>query len=74
MKSLIDEKYWDKEQINNQTIAIYAKIVDLPPDNEDVLRKQFTNLKYIEMNGVNHFLMMEKPKKVNVILEEFIEE
>jgi pimeloyl-ACP methyl ester carboxylesterase len=73
MKSLIDEKYWDKKIINNQSIAIYAKIADLPPDNENVLRTKFTNLKYIEMDSVNHFLMMEKPQEVNKILEEFIE-
>ena len=73
MKSLIDEKYWDKKIINNQSIAIYARIADLPPDNENVLRTKFTNLKYIEMDSVNHFLMMEKPQEVNKILEEFIE-
>jgi pimeloyl-ACP methyl ester carboxylesterase len=73
MKSLIDEKYWDKKIINNQSIAIYAKIAELSPDNENILRKQFPNLTYIEMDGVNHFLMMEKPKEVNEILEEFIE-
>ncbi len=73
MKSLINQKFWDKKTINNQTIAIYAKIADLPPDNENVLRTKFTNLKYIEMDSVNHFLMMEKPREVNKILEEFIE-
>jgi pimeloyl-ACP methyl ester carboxylesterase len=73
MKSLIDEKYWDKKIINNQSIAIYAKTADLPPTNENVLRTKFTKLKYIEMDSVNHFLMMEKPQEVNKILEEFIE-
>jgi pimeloyl-ACP methyl ester carboxylesterase len=73
MKSLIDEKYWDKKIINNQSIAIYAKLADLPPDNENVLRTKFTNLIYIEMDSVNHFLMMEKPQEVNKILEKFIE-
>lgn len=72
MKSLIEQKYWDKEIFNNQTIAIYAKTADLLPDNENILRKHFPNLTYIEMEGVNHFLMMEKPKEVNEILEEFI--
>jgi pimeloyl-ACP methyl ester carboxylesterase len=73
IKSLIDEKYWDKKIINNQSIAIYAKTADLPPNNENVLRTKFTKLKYIEMDSVNHFLMMEKPQEVNKILEEFIE-
>jgi pimeloyl-ACP methyl ester carboxylesterase len=73
MKSLIDEKNWDKKIINNQSIAIYAKIPELSPENENILRKQFPNLTYIEMDGVNHFLMMEEPKEVNEILEEFIE-
>lgn len=73
MKSLIDQKNWDKKIFNNQTIAIYAKTADLPPDNENILRKQFPNLTYIEMDNVNHFLMMEKPKEVNDILKRFIE-
>lgn len=73
MKSLIDEKYWDKKIINNKSIAIYAKTADLPPDNENVLRTKFTNLKYIEIDSVNHFLMMEKHQEVNKILEEFLE-
>jgi pimeloyl-ACP methyl ester carboxylesterase len=73
MKSLINQKYWDKKTINNRTIAIYAKIAELSPDNENMLRKQFPNLTYIEMDGVNHFLMMEKPTEVNEILKEFME-
>jgi pimeloyl-ACP methyl ester carboxylesterase len=74
MASLIDKKYWRSEKIINKTIAIYAKIADLPPDNERILRKQFPNLTYIEMAGVNHFLMMEKPIEVNEILMAFIEQ
>jgi pimeloyl-ACP methyl ester carboxylesterase len=73
MKSLIDQKYWGKKTLNNQTISIYAKTDELTPDNESLLRKLFENLTYIEMDSVNHFLMMEKPKKVNEILEKFIE-
>lgn len=73
MKSLIDERNWDKKTINNKTLAIYAKIAELAPDNEEILRTQFSNLTYIEMDSVNHFLMMEKPSEVNEILEEFIE-
>lgn len=73
MKSLINPKYWGKQGINNPSLAIYAKIADLPPDNESGLRMQFRNLTYMEMDGVNHFLMMEKPKEVNGLLEEFIE-
>jgi pimeloyl-ACP methyl ester carboxylesterase len=72
MESLIDEKHWDKDIVNNQSIAIYAKTADLPPNNENILSKQFPNSTYIEMESVNHFLMMEKPTEVNEILEEFI--
>lgn len=74
MLSLIDEKYWDKKVIKNKTMAIYAKIATLPPDNEKILKIQFPILTYIEMDDVNHFLMMEKPKEVNILLEEFIEQ
>lgn len=73
MKSLIDVQNWDKEKITIETLAIYAKIAELPSNNENVLREKFPNLTYKEMDGVNHFLMMEKPNEVNKILEDFIE-
>jgi pimeloyl-ACP methyl ester carboxylesterase len=73
MKSLIDKKYWDKEVVHNKIISIYAKIESLSPDNESILRKQFPNMVYRELDSVNHFLMMEKPKKVNKMLNMFIE-
>lgn len=72
MKSLIDERYWGKKIINNRTTAIYANTAELSPDNEDLLREQFINMTYIEMEGVNHFLMMEKPLEVNRLLNDFV--
>lgn len=63
MKSLIDQKYWDKKTLKNQTISIYAKTDELAPDHENLLRNQFPNLTYIEMDSVNHFLMMENQRK-----------
>jgi len=72
MKSLIDEKYWNNENIGQPSLAIYAKIANLSPNNENLLRKLLINLTYIEMKNVNHFLMMEKSKEVNKILEDFI--
>jgi len=74
MQSLIDERFWDNEKLTNQTLAVYAKTAELPPDNKEILMKQFPNLLYIEMEGVNHFLMMEKPSELNQILEDFIKE
>ena len=74
MQSLIDERFWDNEKLTNQTLAVYAKTAELPPDNKEILLKQFPNLLYIEMEGVNHFLMMEKPSELNQILEDFIKE
>jgi pimeloyl-ACP methyl ester carboxylesterase len=73
MKSLVDPKYWDKEIIPQRTIAIYAKTADLSPENESLLRRQFPNMTYLEMDNVNHFLMMEKPEALNDILKAFIE-
>jgi len=73
MNNLIDEKYWEEYIINNQTLSIYAKIPELPTDNKAYLNYLFPNMTYYEMKNVNHFLMMEKPKEFNKILEEFIE-
>lgn len=73
MLSLVDEKNWDKNTLQNRTIAIYARTEELAHDNEQVLRKQFPNLTYVEMEGVHHFLMMENHEEVNELLKGFIE-
>lgn len=72
MLSLIDDNNWSKEKLANRTIAIYARTAGLAPDNKNILMEQFADLTYLEMEEVNHFLMMEKPDVFNKILKEFI--
>jgi pimeloyl-ACP methyl ester carboxylesterase len=72
MISLINEKYWTEDISEISTLAIYAKNADLPEDNEEYLRFLFPNTTYHEMEGVGHFLMMEKSEEFNNMLENFI--
>jgi pimeloyl-ACP methyl ester carboxylesterase len=72
MISLIDEKYWKENVYEIPTLTLYAESEELPEDNEEYLKFLFPNTTYYEMNGVGHFLMMEKPEEFNKILENFI--
>lgn len=73
MLSLINEKNWDFQPINQKSIALYANIDELADDNESILRKRFKQLSYHEIDNVHHFLMMEKPAVVNETLENWIQ-
>jgi pimeloyl-ACP methyl ester carboxylesterase len=72
MISLINEEFWTEDISRIPTLAIYAKSADLPEDNEEYLKSLFPNTTYYEMEGVGHFLMMERSEEFNKILENFI--
>jgi len=61
------------EKLANRTISIYARTAGLAPDNKNTLMEQFPDLAYLEMEEINHFLMMEKPDEFNKILKESID-
>jgi len=74
INNLIDEKYWKENILHNRALAVYAKTIELPADNKSYLKSLFSNLTYHEMKNVNHFLMIEKSKEFNNLLEIFIEQ
>jgi pimeloyl-ACP methyl ester carboxylesterase len=67
-----DPVLWHEDAFGLPTLAIYAKVSDLPPDNEDYLRQLFPNLEYEEWEGCGHFLFMEQPERFNKVLSEFL--
>lgn len=73
MSNLIDHKYWTGRQITVPTLIFCTQNSDIPPDNYLKMGKLYTNMHYIELNDVGHFIMMENPKMFNEELQKWIE-
>jgi sigma-B regulation protein RsbQ len=62
MKYLNDPQSYPADKINVPVMALLADYGVWPPDTEDFLRSIAPKLKIHKWQGVDHFLMMEKPK------------
>ncbi len=72
LEALGDPALWYEDAFGLQTLAIYARTSDLPPDNEQYLRQLFPNMQYEEWEGCGHFLFMEQPDRFNKALLAFL--
>ncbi len=74
MKGMNNPQIWKEDVFTLPTLALYAYRPNLPSDNGPYLKKLFPNLEYHEWDWVGHFPMMEKPKKFNRLLLNFLDE
>jgi pimeloyl-ACP methyl ester carboxylesterase len=65
MEGMADDSIWGPDKINMPVLAIMAKSPFWPPDTEQFYRSIAPDLEFQIMDGVGHFLMMEKPKQFN---------
>ena len=65
MESMNNEALYGPDKINVPVFAILAKSPFWPPDTEEFLRGLAPDLELQWLEGVGHFLMMEKPKQFN---------
>ncbi len=73
MKEMFNPAIWkDDEKIEVPLQVIVAKGPNWPPDYEQFIRKIAPQVDYHVMDGVGHFLMMEKPKEFNEIMAAFL--
>lgn len=72
MAGMTDEKNFAKDSIKVPVLAILAKSPFWTPDTESFLRSLAPNLEFHTMEGVSHFLMMEKPQEFNSMLQTFL--
>lgn len=63
---------WKEGSFDVPTLALYAKADDVPPDHEAYMRTVFPRLTYELWDDTGHFLMLEKPKRFNAALAEFL--
>lgn len=66
MEGMADDSIWGADKINVPVLAYMAKSPFWPPDTEQFDRGIAPNLDFQMIDGVGHFLMMEKPQQFNV--------
>jgi pimeloyl-ACP methyl ester carboxylesterase len=72
MDAMAAKDIWNQDQIAVPVLAVMAKSPFWPADIEQSYRRIAPKLDYHTMLGVSHFLMMEKPKEFNSLLESFL--
>lgn len=65
MESMNEESLYGPDKMNVPVFAILAKSPFWPPDTEQFFRTLAPDFELQWLEGVSHFLMMEKPKQFN---------
>ena len=73
MEGMADDSIWGPDKINVPVLAILAKTPFWPADTEEFYRNIAPNLDFQMLDGVGHFLMMEKPKQFNDAVIAFLD-
>lgn len=71
LENFADRSIWKYRPVEVPALAVYAQNDELPPDFEKFLQRMFPRLKYVLWQGVGHFFMMERPKRLNQELLNF---
>lgn len=72
MRGMMDPAIWGDDRIDVPLQVILAKSPLWPPDYEAYVRSIAADVDWRAMDGVGHFLMLEKPDDVSRMLEEFL--
>lgn len=72
MRGMFAPGIWKDDPITVPMLVIVAKSATWPPDYVAYVRKLCPGVEYRAVDGVGHFLMMEKPDVFNGILAEFL--
>ncbi len=71
-EGIFDPAVWTDDPIQVPVLAIYARSPFRTPEHEAAIRKVAPDLKIVYMEGVGHFLQMEKPAEVNAAIRAFL--
>jgi pimeloyl-ACP methyl ester carboxylesterase len=72
-RGMVDPAIWKDDEIKVPLLVILAKNPFWTADYEKYVRKLAPQVDYQVMDGVGHFLMMEKPAEFNKRLSAFLE-
>jgi pimeloyl-ACP methyl ester carboxylesterase len=73
MEGMADDSIWGPDKISVPVLAFMAKSPFWPPDTEAYFRGIAPNLDFQMLEGVGHFLMMEKPKEFDAAVIAFLD-
>jgi pimeloyl-ACP methyl ester carboxylesterase len=73
MEGMADDSIWGQDKINVPVLAVMAKSPFWPADTEQFYRGIAPKLDFQMLEGVGHFLMMEKPKEFNEAVIAFLD-
>jgi pimeloyl-ACP methyl ester carboxylesterase len=72
MKGMMDPSIWKDDPIEVPAQTIVAKGPNWTAEYEKHVRRLAPGIDYHTMDGVGHFLMMEKPKEFNALMMAFL--
>lgn len=72
MQAITDQANYGPDPIKVPMLAVLAKSPMWAPDTEQFLRSLAPDLQFRMMEGVSHFLMLEKPDELNALLRDFL--
>jgi pimeloyl-ACP methyl ester carboxylesterase len=72
MKNMLDPALWKEDRIEVPVLALMARSKFWGADYEAFVRKLAPKSEYRVMDGVGHFLMLERPAEFNAILVGFL--
>ncbi|MFN0181241.1 MAG: alpha/beta fold hydrolase [Gemmatimonadales bacterium] len=71
-RGMMDPAIWRDDPIPVPLLLIMAKGPNWPPDYRTRIQKLFPDAEYEELDGVHHFLMLERPDLFNPLLIQFL--
>jgi pimeloyl-ACP methyl ester carboxylesterase len=71
MESMGDPDLWAEDRWDIPVLAVVAKSDSGPRDGGAYLKTLFPNLEYVELPDCGHFLMLERPDRLNELLLKF---
>lgn len=72
MKGMFDPAIWSDDPIRVPTLAVMAPNPGWTPDYVEFVKRLAPGIRYETMPGVGHFLMIERPKEFNALLDDFL--
>lgn len=74
IRGMMDPSIWGEDPIRVPVLAVMAKGPNWPPAYQAYVRRLVGDLRYEELDGVHHFLMLERPDLFNPPLVDFLKE
>ncbi len=72
MRGMLDPAIWGDDPINVPVLAVMAKGPNWPPAYRAYVTGLVPEIDYQELEGVHHFLMLERPDLFNPMLTDFL--